>query len=73
MGSNPNKKTILIRQSNQDLIQQLQNEVEIIDGKHVTRTAIINVAVAELFNKKKNIDTINYEELRGVLKCYNII
>ncbi len=71
--TNPNKRTFLIQPSNQELIQKLQQEVEQHEGKKITRTAIINVAIAELFNKKRNIDTVDYQGLRGVLQCYNIL
>ena len=71
--TNPDKKTFLIQPSNQELIEELQNEVEQHEGKKITRTAIINVAIAELFNKKRNINTVDYLELKGVLQCYNIL
>jgi citrate lyase gamma subunit len=71
--TNPDKKTFLIQPSNQELIEELQNEVEQQEGKKITRTAIINVAIAELFNKKQNINTVDYLELKEVLQCYNIL
>ncbi len=71
--TNPDKKTFLIQPSNQELIQELQQEVEQHEGKKITRTAIINVAIAELFNKKQNINTVDYLELKEVLQCYNIL
>ena len=71
--TNPDKKTFLIQPSNQELIQELQQEVEQQEGKKITRTAIINVAIAELFNKKLNTNTVDYLELKEVLQCYNIL
>ena len=71
--TNPDKKTFLIQPSNQELIEKLQNEVEQQEGKKITRTAIINVAIAELFNKKLNTNTVDYLELKEVLQCYNIL
>ena len=71
--TNPDKKTFLIQPSNQELIQELQQEVEQQEGKKITRTAIINVAIAELFNKKLKTNTVDYLELKEVLQCYNIL
>lgn len=71
--TNPDKKTFLLQPSNQELIEELQNEVEQHEGKKITRTAIINVAIAELFNKKLNPNTVDYLELKEVLQCYNIL
>lgn len=71
--TNPDKKTFLIQPSNQELIEKLQNEVEQHEGKKITRTAIINVAIAELFNKKLKTNTVDYLELKEVLQCYNIL
>lgn len=71
--TNPDKKTFLIQPSNQELIEELQHEVEQQEGKKITRTAIINVAIAELFNKKLKTNTVDYLELKEVLQCYNIL
>lgn len=71
--TNPDKKTFLLQPSNQELIEELQQEVEQQEGKKITRTAIINVAIAELFNKKMNTNTVDYLELKEVLQCYNIL
>lgn len=71
--TNPDKKTFLLQPSNQELIEELQQEVEQQEGKKITRTAIINVAIAELFNKKLKTNTVDYLELKEVLQCYNIL
>lgn len=67
--NNPNKKTIRIVKSNLDLIQNLQQVVKKEEQKNVTRTDIVNVAIAELFHK----NNVDYTGIIEVLKCYNIL
>lgn len=71
--NNPNKKTVRIAKSNLDLIQNLQKAVRLEERKKVTRTDIINVAISELFNKKDDIDDVDYVGIIKVLRCYNIL
>lgn len=71
--NNPNKKTVRIAKSNLDLIQNLQKAVQLEERKKVTRTDIINVAISELFNKKDDMDDVDYTGIIKVLRCYNIL
>ena len=71
--NNPNKKTVRIAKSNLDLIQNLQKAVHLEERKKVTRTDIINVAISELFNKKDDMDDVDYVGIIKVLRCYNIL
>lgn len=71
--NNPNKKTVRIAKSNLELISNLQKAVELEERKKVTRTDIINIAIAELFNKKDYMDDVDFVGIIKVLKCYNIL
>lgn len=67
------KKTIRIKRSNIELLNNLQKAVEIEERKKVTMTDIINVAIAELFQKKDYMNDIDFVGIVKVLKCYNIL
>ena len=67
------KKTIRIRKSNIELINNLQKAVNIEERKQISMTDIVNIAIAELFKKKDYMDDIDYVGTIKVLKCYNVL
>ena len=67
------KKTIRIKGSNVELITMLQQAVEIEERKTVPMNKIVNVAIAELFNKRDYMDEVDFVGIIKVLKCYNIL
>lgn len=67
------KKTLNIRKSNLELIRNLQKVIDLEERKTVSMTDIVNVAIAELFNKKDYMEDVDYITVTKVLKCYNIL
>lgn len=70
------KTSINIKDSNSELIQNLQRCCIFESGKKVSTSSIIDVAVSEFFNKYGNLqneEEVNYLKLVEVLKCYNLM
>ncbi len=68
-----NKQTIRLEKSNLELIKTLQHLIEQDEEKRITRTAIVNIAIAELFNKRIHEQKVDYSNIKQILKCYNVL
>lgn len=66
------KTTVLLTDSNKELIQTIQYIVQETTNNKLSMSKIINIAIKELCTKDKNKE-LNINHCLEVLKCYNLI